>query len=437
MLKVAHITTVDASLKFLLLNQMLSLKKEGYSVTGISLPGADVAAIEEAGIPHIPVRMTRNLTPLADLVSLWQLYRVMRRERFSIVHTHTPKAGLLGQLAARMAGVPLVINTLHGFYFHDHMAAPWRYFYMAIEKIAAHCSDRIFSQNEEDLHTAIREGICKPEKIRLLGNGINIREFDPARVRAADIVATRKRFGIPADAPVVGFVGRLSARRKGFLDFLAAARELSDRLPDVHFLIVGDPDKGKADAVEPSIAETYGVAERCHFAGRIPNSDLPPIYKVMNVLALPSLFEGLPRVVMEAAAMGVPAVATDVKGNREAIEPGRTGLLVPLGDVQALAAAMERILTDARLTSGMSREARCLAVERFDEERVFATIKAEYHALAGNSRISPNDDQSVQKYHAPDHSLPAATEHPPIMRGTSELPVKVAGCPLSQPQNKS
>lgn len=380
-LKVAHITTVDASLRFLLLDQMLSLKEEGYSVTGISLPGPDVAAIEGAGIRHIPVTMTRNFTPLADLVSLWQLYRVIRRERFAIVHTHTPKAGLLGQLAATMAGVPLVINTLHGFYFHDHMAATWRYFYIAIEKIAARCSDRILSQNEEDVQTAIRAGICKPEKIRLLGNGINIREFDPARVTAEEVASMRRRFGIPISAPVVGFVGRLSARRKGFLDFLAAAKELNRRHPEVRFLIVGNPDKGKGDAVEPSAAEDYGIADRCHFAGHVPNSDLPPIYKMMNLLALPSLFEGLPRVVMEASAMGVPAVVTDVKGNREAVEPGRSGLLVPLGDVRALAAAMERILTEPELAAKMSDDARCVAVKRFDEARVFATVKAEYLAL--------------------------------------------------------
>lgn len=379
--KVAHVATVDASLKFLLLDQMQSLQKEGYHVTGISHPGGDVPALEQAGIRHLPVNMTRNFTPLADLVSLWQLYTIFRKERFTIVHTHTPKAGLLGQLAARLAGVPLVINTLHGLYFHEHMPGGWRHFYIAMEKIAARCSHRILSQNQEDLQTVLRERICKPEKITLLGNGINLHEFNPCRITTEEVALTRHKHGVPVSVPVVGFVGRLSARRKGFLDFLAAARELARRLPDVCFLIVGKPDKGKPDAVDPSVAREYGISERCFFTGHLPNTELPPIYKAMNVLALPSLFEGLPRVVMEASAMGIPSVVTDVKGNREAVEPERNGLLVPLGDIEALATALERILSQPELAERMGREARRVALERFDEERVFNKVKTEYLAL--------------------------------------------------------
>src|SRR4051794_10698274 len=133
--KAAHITTVDMSLHYLLLNQLHSIQQSGYEVIAISAPGPEAPIIEQAGIRHIAVPMTRNFTPLADLGSLLRLYGVMRRERFTIVHTHTPKAGLLGQLAARMAGVPIVINTLHGFYFHDHMAPAARRFYIQMERI--------------------------------------------------------------------------------------------------------------------------------------------------------------------------------------------------------------------------------------------------------------------------------------------------------------
>src|SRR6266480_3246854 len=128
--KIAHVTTVDVSLRYLLLNQLQSLREAGYEVVGISAPGPEVAHLEAAGIRHIAVVMTRNLTPLADLVSFWRLYQIMRREHFSIVHTHTPKAGLLGQLAARLAGVPLVINTVHGFYLHSGMRPIARRIYL-------------------------------------------------------------------------------------------------------------------------------------------------------------------------------------------------------------------------------------------------------------------------------------------------------------------
>ena len=159
--KIAHVTTVDISLHGLLLNQMRSLHAAGYDVAGISAPGEVVPDIEASGVRHLAVPMSRNFTPLADLVSLWRLWRAMRRERFTIIHTHTPKAGLLGQLAARLAGVPIVVNTIHGFYFHEHMRPLARRFYIFMEKIAAFCSDLILSQNAEDLETAVRVGICR------------------------------------------------------------------------------------------------------------------------------------------------------------------------------------------------------------------------------------------------------------------------------------
>ena len=381
-MKIAHVTTVDMSLLGLLLNQLQSLGDEGYEVVGISSPGTDVPAIEAAGIRHLAVPISRNLTPLADLVSLWRLYRTMRRERFTIVHTHTPKAGLLGQLAARLAGVPIVVNTVHGFYFHEHMSARARRFYITMEKVAAWCSHLILSQNAEDIQTALKEGICKSDKIRFLGNGIDLTQFDPS-IERGEIQ------GIPSDAPVIGFVGRLAARRKGFLDFLAAARQIAAQLPQVRFLIAGDADAGKPDAVEPSVAADYGIADRCVFLGQRRNGELPPLYKRMNVLVLPSLFEGVPRVVMEAAAMGVPCVVTDVKGNREAVTHDRNGLLVPFGDVPALVSAIMRILTEPATAQRMSVEARRIAAGRFDERLVFEKVKAEYRSLLGKKGRTP------------------------------------------------
>jgi glycosyltransferase involved in cell wall biosynthesis len=379
--KIAHVTTVDISLRYLLLNQLRSIRSAGYEVIGISAPGPNVAALDSAGVRHIPVPMTRNLTPLADLISLWHLYRAIRRERCTIVHTHTPKAGLLGQLAARLAGVPVIVNTVHGFYFHEHMHPNAQRFYIAMEKIAARCSDVILSQNAEDLQTAVRKGICRPQKVKFLGNGIDLTLFNPARVPAADEIRCRQELQIAPDAPVVGFVGRLAARRKGFLDFLSAAKAIAARRPKVRFLIAGDADSGKPDAVEPSAAADYGIADRCVFLGFRDNEELPLFYKLMNVLVLPSLFEGVPRVVMEASAMGTPSVVSDVKGNREAVERGRNGLLVPLGDVRSLTAAILRILDEPETAQHMSSEARRIATERFDERIVFEKIKSEYARL--------------------------------------------------------
>lgn len=381
-IKVAHITTIDMSLRYLLLNQLCSIQQAGYEVVGISSPGPEVPAIEAAGICHIPVRMTRNpFTPLQDLIALWQLCCIIRRERFTIVHAHNPKPGLLGQLAARLAGVPIVVNTLHGFYFHDHMRPALRRFYILVEKIAARCSDVILSQNREDIQTAVGEGICSPEKIKHLGNGIDLAVFDPDRLSAEDVRRRRDELGIPDKAKVIGFVGRLAAQRKGFLDFLRAGEQVVRHSGNVCFLIVGGTDYGKADAVKPSITRDYGIWDYCRFLGMRPNSELPGLYALMDVLVLPSLFEGIPRAVMEASAMWVPAIVTDVKGNREAVEHGRNGLLVPLGDVQALADAIIELLTDREKARRMGEEGRCMALERFDERLVFEKVKAEYGRL--------------------------------------------------------
>jgi len=379
--RVAHVTAVDISLYLLLLNQLCSIQAEGYEVVGISSPGKHSVKLAAAGIEHIPVTIVRNLAPFRDLLSLWQLYRVFRREKFTIVHTHTPKPSLLGQLAARLAGVPIVVNTIHGFYFHDNMSPRSRQFYIMMEKIAARCSDVILSQNREDIQTAIQKGICKPAKIKYLGNGISLSVFDPARVSPEAIRHRREDVGLPPDASVVGFVGRLAARRKGFINFLAAAQRVARETPQAYFLIVGEADHGKPDAVEPQAAREYGIADRCRFVGQRPNAELPEWYSLIDVLALPSLFEGVPRVVMEAAAMGVPAIVTDVKGNREAVQHGRNGLLVPLGDVQALADAIIEILSDREKAQRMGEEGRRIALERFDERLVFKRVKAEYARL--------------------------------------------------------
>jgi glycosyltransferase involved in cell wall biosynthesis len=377
-LKVAHITTVDMSLRYLLLNQLRSLQECGYEVVAISSAGSNVATIEAAGIRHIAVPMTRTMSPLADLQSLWRLSRVMRREQFTIVHTHTPKPGLLGQLAARLAGVPVVINTIHGFYVHAEMHPARQRFGIALETVAARCSDMILSQNREDMQFAIQQGICPAYKIAHLGNGIDLTRFDPARVGCAGRQRIRDELGIPLHAPVVGFVGRLAGRRKGFLDFLRASSTAVQQVPDTHMLIVGDADYGKPDAVLPEAAAAYGIAGVCHFTGHRPNEELPAFYQAMDVLVLPSLFEGIPRAVIEAAAMGVPAVVTDVKGNREVVEHHRNGVRVPYGDVPQLAAAIIMLLRNAMQRQAMGAEGRRMVQERFDERHVFERVQATY-----------------------------------------------------------
>ncbi|MDR1989747.1 MAG: glycosyltransferase family 4 protein [Acidobacteriaceae bacterium] len=376
-IRIAHVTTIDLSLRYLLLNQLRYLQTLGYEVTGVSASGPDVPELIAAGIRHVAVPMTRRMTPLADLRALWQLTMLFRRERFDIVHTHNPKPGLVGQIAARLAGVPIVVNTIHGLYFHER--SPWlrRTVFSTFERVAAFCSDRILSQSAEDVTTLVSLGICRADRIRHLGNGIDISRFRPGTVDSAAIAQARAEFDL-GSGPVVGFVGRLVAE-KGLPELLAAAAIVRKQIPDVRFLIVGPADESKADALSPRSADEAGVGDICRFVGM--RNDMPLMCALMRLFVLPSHREGVPRSPMEASAMGVPCIVTDVRGCREVVQHERTGLLVPVRDPEALAAAIVRLLTHEADADEYGRNARDLAERQFDERRIFATVAEEYARL--------------------------------------------------------
>lgn len=380
-IKIAHITTVGMSLRYLLLGQLRALEADGYHITAISSPDIDANSVIEAGIRHLPIPISRRLTPLADLVSLWRLYRHMRREHFTIVHTHTPKPGLLGQVAARLAGVPIVINTVHGYYFHER-TSPWvRRFYITLEKIAARCSDLIFFVNQEDLATARREKIASAAKLQLLGPGgigINLKRFDRSQISAATLTAKRAELGIDDHDLVVGFVGRL-VKEKGILELLRSMQAIVKHLPNVRLLVIGPVDQEKSDALTSAVARDYGLQDVCIFTGARQN--MPELYALMDVFTLPSHREGFPVAPMEASAMGVPCIVTDVRGCRDVVEHGRTGLIVPLDDISGLTQAIKTLLTDQQLAAQMGTAGRTKAIAQFDEQIVFHNVATAYKRL--------------------------------------------------------
>jgi lipopolysaccharide/colanic/teichoic acid biosynthesis glycosyltransferase/glycosyltransferase involved in cell wall biosynthesis len=375
---VAHIATVPLSFKYLLLNQLKELVAGGYQVVAISSPGPEVALVKGENIPHFAVTITRRITPLKDMVSLWQLFRLLRRNNFHIVHTHNPKPGFLGQVAARLAGTPVVVNTIHGFYFTNHTHPMLRWMFILMEKVAASCSDVIWSQNEEDIETAVRERICPANKIRYLGNGIDLNRFDRTRISGHTIRQKKAALHILTKSPVVGFVGRL-VTEKGVHELMQAALLVRQALPDVRFLIVGATDSEKRDAITPQIVYQYDLEINCIFTGQ--RDDMPELYALMDVFVLPSHREGLPRAPMEASAMQVPCVVTDVRGCREVVFHERNGLVVPLQDVDALGQAIIRLLQDKKLAQQLGKNGRQIAEEQFDEQEVFTKIKAEYVRL--------------------------------------------------------
>lgn len=376
MTSVAHVTTISESLEILLLDQLRAIRDAGYAVSGVSARGDGVPALERAGIRHVAAPFVRSslLTPLADLGTLAALVRMFRSERFTIVHTHTAKPDLYAAIAARIARVPVVVTTLHGFLFHELTPPRQRRIYAAAAKTGMRFVDLVLSQNPEDVETAIRERICPAEKIEVLGNGIDIERFDRTRV----ISRVRAEFGIADDAIVIGFVGRL-VEEKGVRELLEAVGALRAAHPKLRLLCVGWYDQAKADAIRPETAGEYGLADVAVFTGH--RRDLPELYAAMDIFALPSHREGFPRTVMEASAMSLPVVATRIRGCRTAVADGETGLLVPVRDPQALREALDTLLRDAAKRHEMGRRGRALAERQFDQRTVFAKVLHAYDRL--------------------------------------------------------
>ncbi len=375
--RVAHITTVDLTARFLLLPQLRRLRDQGFDVTSVSAPGPWTAALEAEGIRHVPWHhATRSWNLGSDLRAFQELVRILRRERFDLVHTHNPKPGVLGRVAARMAGVPAVMNTVHGLYAtpEDRLAKRWTV--LGLERFAARFSDLELYQSEEDLAWARRTGLVRGSKAVLLGNGTDLSRFDPAAVPVERLEELRGELGIHDGALVVGTVGRLVAE-KGYRELFAAARRVRAAVPEARFLVIGSPDHDKADAITEH--EIERARRDVVFVGW--REDVRDLYAVMDVFVLPSWREGLPRSAIEAAAMGRPMVLTDIRGCREVVRDGVEGLLVPSRAPASLAEAIRSLLEDAPARERLGGAARRRAEERFDERRVDQIVVDHTRAL--------------------------------------------------------
>ena len=383
--KVVHVANIDVGLKVHLGNYMRYQRDQGYEVSGICHPGRwltnDRTILDGIFVKVIPFEP--RLSPLADLKTLARLIHYFRQERFDIVHTHSVKPGLLGRLAATIVGVPVIVYTVHGFYFYDGMSARQYRLFVMIERLGAACSHSLLSQNKQDIETAIREGICSSDKIHYLGNGIDLTHFDPSRIQQENVTALRIDLGIPQQQPVVGFVARL-VREKGICEFVEAASILKSQGIEAKYVVIGVSQEGKQTAVSlKSLLHRHGIEENVIHLGY--RDDIPELLSLMDVVVLPSYGrEGVPRILMESAALGKPVVATRVRGNVEAVENGKTGLLVPVRDASALAEAVLNLLSDPEGAAEMGHHAHQRALTHFDERLFFWRTDLEYRRLLKN-----------------------------------------------------
>jgi glycosyltransferase involved in cell wall biosynthesis len=365
--RLVHITTTDISLTLLLGPQLRAFARAGYDVVGVSAPGPHVEELESWGIAHHPLRhATRAVAPARDVAAVGELWRVLRTLRPAIVHTHNPKPGVYGRLVARTMPATAVVNTVHGLYALPEDRLAKRAIVYSLERLASTGSDAELLQNVEDLAVLERIGVPR-RKLRVLGNGIDLDRFDPVRLDQAQVDVVRKEFGAEPGDLVCGVVGRL-VWEKGYREVLDAAARLRERVPNLRFAVIGPADPDKRDAVPASAMRAAERLGNLRFLGY--RDDVAECYAAMDVYVLASYREGFPRSAMEAAAMGVPVIATNIRGGRQVVDAGTTGLLVPPRDSRALADAVEDLALRPRVRTAMGDAGRAKARRDFDQQRV-------------------------------------------------------------------
>lgn len=404
-IRVAHISNSDIALRIHARNYFAYLRDQGYDLQVVCSPGELVKGdmVTNEGIVVKAISLPSRYAPMNDLKALIQLVRHFRQQRYDIVHTHTVKAGLLGRIAARLAGTPIVIHTIHGFHYWDDMSNVENHLFVWLEWFAARFCDLLLSQNREDIEFAVRERICSPEKIRFLGNGIDITRFRPDAVSQDVVAATRRELGVSPDETLVGMIGRL-VRLKGYFEYMEAAKLLHERGERIKFLAIGAA-QDKASTVSPAeLIAQYGLQDSMQFLGT--RDDIPELMAAMDVVVLASYAEGIPRVLLEAAAMGKPAVGTDVRGTREVIVDGETGYLVPSRNAAALADAISRLAADPARMREMGQAARRRAETHFDERDYFWRTDQEYRRLT-KAKLSAVHLQGLKDLPLKTQGLPA------------------------------
>ena len=345
------------------------MEQQGWSVTTVCSDGKFVPGMRADGYHIVPIAIARSMNPILALLSLINVVRFFRREQFDIVHVHTPIAALIGRVAAKLARVPFVIYTAHGFYFHDEMPAWKKRMYVLLERFGGLFTDLLFSQSHEDARDAIALQIMPASQVVAIGNGVNLTQFAGRTLEAQ--TEARRDLGIPDSVPVIGIVARL-VQEKGYKEFFEAAVAISSAFPNAYFLVVGERlASDHSGSVELALAQAREVlGERLIEAGL--RKDVSAMLSAMTIFCLPSYREGMPRTIIEAMMMELPVVATNIRGVREEVVDGTTGILVPTRDSTALAQALSALLGDPTRTRQMGVDGRCRALSLYDESAVVA-----------------------------------------------------------------
>lgn len=353
----------------------------GVTIVHATPRGPGVACAESLGVSWCELPMSRRMDPLGDARGIVRLTLLFRREHFDIVHTHNAKVGLVGRLAATAARVPVVVHTVHGFPFHEGETAK-RMAYVAAERIANQRTDAILTQSGEDTATLRSLRVIDPGRIVEVGNGVPLDRFDPARFSDAVRLERRRALGVGDDEVLVVCAARLRTDKgiDELIDAAAIARSLGHR---VRLALAGDPDTLGLEAIPESRlrdAVAAGVLRLGHV------DDVPLLYAAADIVALPSWHEGLPRALVEGAAMGKPLLTTDVPGCREVARSPMIARVVPVRNARALADALGSLASSPDERRAAETTNRAIVRARYDVRVAAERVADLYDSLLRDYR---------------------------------------------------
>ena len=381
-IKIIRTSTVAISLDFLLKGQLAFLNKE-YEVVAVSGKDQHLEKVAyREGVRTESVTMQRSISPLKDLVSLWKLFWLLKKEKPQIVHSITPKAGLLSMIAAKLAGVPVRVHTFTGLIFPTRKGVIQKVL-INMDKLLCYCATNIYPEGKGVKDDLIRYKITnKPLKVLANGNvnGIDKDYFDPELYNLEDKIELRKKLGILENDFVFIFVGRL-VRDKGINELIAAFLKLQSNSKKVKLLLVGSFEND----LDPLNIETIKAIHECNTIITVGfQEDVRPYYAFSDTLVFPSYREGFPNVVLQAGAMGLPCIVTNISGSNEIIIEGQNGTIIPVKNESAIFNAMIQLSSDKDYYSVLKSNARKMITSRYEQQVVWEALLAEYKSLEKN-----------------------------------------------------
>ncbi len=352
---------------------MNGLNKDKYSVGFACRPGGPlVDEVLKQGITFHPVKhLLQEVNIFSDLMALWELICLLKHNKYDIIHTHNSKAGFTGRLAAKLAGVPIIVHTIHGFSFHDFEKPQRQKLFIFLEKFAAHFADKLITVSEPLKNWGLRLGIGRLAQYITIYDGIEIEKFKAD----FDLEKKRMEFGIKPGELVVGIVSKLW-EGKGLEDILKASQNVVSVVPNVKFMFVGE---GHLRKKLENMNQELGLSAYVIFTGF--RTDIPQINAIFDLAVLASLFEGLGRVLLEAMVLGKPVIATRVGGIVDVVDDGKNGILIPPGDHVALTTALITLLQDRQLRVKMGEAAKRKIDEKFSAQTMVKRIEDLYDEL--------------------------------------------------------